>query len=111
MSAKATATTADDIWAEVIRDLGEYAETLRTGGEAALDAKYKTRRSTWTYVARLRVRLEPPAFAALLGVGPRTLAAWEKGTRQPPPAVALLVRDMADNYKHWRKKLAARPAA
>lgn len=94
------------IWDEVIRELGEFVDTLEAGGVEALTAKYKTTRYQWATVARLRVGLEPAAFAAALGVAPRTLAAWEKGTRTPPAAVALLLRDMADRPKHWKKKLA-----
>lgn len=103
MSAEPEAGAA--VWDRVIREFQEFADTLRAGGEAALDAKYKTTRYRWATAAR--VRLGPPAFAALLGVGPRTLAAWEKGTRPPPPAVALLLEDMADRPRHWKKKLAA----
>ena len=101
----------EDAVGRMVRELEEFAATLQAGGTTAVEKKFKTTRHQWATVARLRLGLEPAAFAAVLGVGPRTLATWEKGTRQPPPAVALLLRDMADNPRHWKKRLAAALAA
>lgn len=69
------------------------ADSLRSAREIKVGAARVIRgKPTAAALARARAGLSQSAFAALLGVSPRTLQDWEQGRRQPTGAAQTLLR-------------------
>lgn len=71
--------TLEELRAAVLRELTDYGSYLRrcaaiaAGTPSAEDVR----------ALRKQLRMKRPAFAALLGCRPSTVASWEYGYRQP----------------------------
>ena len=69
------------------------ADSLKSAREIKVGAARVIRgKPTAAALARARAGLSQSAFAALLGVSPRTLQDWEQGRRQPTGAAQTLLR-------------------
>ena len=109
------ATKGSPIWDEVIEDLNRITESLRKTGEVPPDVRvtrYRIRPVRPFAPGRVKkvrsaVAVSRDLFAALLGVTPQTVAAWETGTRKPNGMANRFLSEVESNPSHWRKRLTA----
>ena len=99
---------------EVLSDLQTFRDDLRADRDVALDV-YRSRAQPVgggeTGAARVRavrgmLKLDPAPFAAFLGVTPRTVLAWERGTARPGPVARRFLEEIAVEPEHFRERAA-----
>jgi putative transcriptional regulator len=108
------------VWDEVIRDMKDLIATHKAGGMAAVENKFRV-----TYPDQYLSPPPPPefdaaavtavrnalgvsrtAFAALLGVAPATVRAWEQGQTTPSGVARRFLAEIRRDPDYWRKRFA-----
>lgn len=87
-----------DIGAELLQSVKEM-KARRAGRVHSIDAPEIA-------AIRVKVGLSQEAFAALLGVSPRTLQDWEQGRRHPTRSAQTLLK-IADRHPEVLREIAA----
>jgi putative transcriptional regulator len=113
---KRPAAGRNPVWDEVIADLGELAEAIRTGGPAAARKKFTVRRvrvasppsvsAAEIKAVRESLGASQAVFAHFLGVSAPLVRSWEQGRKAPTPIARRLLADMRDNRAYWRARVA-----
>lgn len=107
------------VWDEVIDELNELGKTLRDGGMPAVERKFRVTRRTvpnlpkpakpigarQVKAVREKVGVSQPVFAALLGVSPQTIKAWEQGTKRPTGAARRMLGEIDSEPSYWLRRL------
>jgi putative transcriptional regulator len=107
--------------AEMIAGLKDLVETMKAGGMAAVEKKFRVTRykplgppaTTAAQVVAVRDALgvSQAVFAAWLGVSASTVQGWEQGVNPPAGAAARLIAEIRHDPAYWRKRLAAEMTA
>lgn len=116
-------TRRNPFFDEMLADLKELVETMKTGGMEAVEKKFTVRRvkpavlkppaATAAQVVAVRDALgvSQAVFAAWLGVSASTVQGWEQGVNPPAGAAARLIAEIRHDPAYWRKRLAAEMTA
>lgn len=107
---------------EVLEGLRDVVDTLKAGGMAAVEKKFTVWRVKVPFprpaysaadVAAIRGELgvSQTVFAAMLGVSPNTVRAWEQGVNPPSGMAARFLNEVKRNPEYWRGRIedAAKP--
>jgi putative transcriptional regulator len=108
--------TGSPIIAEMIRDMQVLVATLEAGGMAAVEKKFRVTRlqppaappafdAKGVQAVRAELRASQPLFAALLGVSPATVRAWEQGQKKPSGMARRFLDEIRRDPDYWRKRL------
>lgn len=109
------------IWDDVIGEMKALAESVRTGGISAVKRKYRITRLDVPKLPkpagpispkqvkglRVKVGVSQPVFAALLGVSPQTVKAWEQGTKHPTSSARRLLSEIIIDPAYWIRRMAS----
>lgn len=101
---------------EIVEGLQELLDVLRSG--EPLESRFivhdieppasKTPAQHAANIRSLRediLKVDLEVFARFLGVSPRTLRAWEDGTRSAGPVAKRFLEEIAADPKHWRTRM------
>jgi DNA-binding transcriptional regulator YiaG len=103
----------------IVGGLEDLLATMRAGGMPAVEKKFTVRRvKRVTFdrpvfrgpdVAAIRAALgvSQPVFAALLGVSPNTVRAWEQGVNPPSRMAARFLAEIRNNPEYWKAQVRA----
>ncbi len=108
------------IGAEMIRGMNELIETLKAGGMPAVEKKFRVTRLTRpglpkpvsaispkrVKIVRSKVGASQPVFAALIGVSPQTVKAWEQGSKKPSGAARRMLSEIDVEPAYWLRRMA-----
>jgi DNA-binding transcriptional regulator YiaG len=109
--------TGSRIGEEMIRDMKDLVATLKAGGMAAVEKKFRV---TYPHqylsppafdaaavkAVRAALGVSQPAFAALLGVAPATVRSWELGQTTPSGIARRFLAQIRRDPDYWRKQFA-----
>jgi putative transcriptional regulator len=101
---------------EMIRDMHDLVATLKAGGMPAVEKKFRVTRlqpppappafdAEDVKAVRAELRASQPIFAALLGVSPATVRAWEQGQKKPSGMARRFLAEIRRDPDYWRKRL------
>ncbi len=110
------ADVGKEIANQFIAGLESLLSTAKAGGVKAVKQKHTLRsiplemfvlpKTTVRDIVEARTSLgvSQPVFAAILGVAPQSVKAWEQGTKKPPGTVRRLIDEMRRNPQYWLKR-------
>jgi putative transcriptional regulator len=104
-----------DVERDLVEGLEGFVETLKTG--EPITKKYTCRRMVLdlqpqpysaekVQATRKLLRLSQALFARFLGVSPKTVHAWERGTGSPKEIACRFMDEIQRNPDYWRQRLA-----
>ena len=110
---------SNPIWDDVINELKELGQILKAGGLPAVEKKFRVTRLNVGKLpkpaksinpkqvkgVRAKVGVSQPVFAALLGVSPQTVKAWEQGTKQPTSSARRLLSEINFDPDYWIRRM------
>lgn len=102
----------------VVASIEAVTEALRKGGMAEVERRFTVRRVRAPFprvpadpaavaAVRAAVGASQAAFAALLGVSPNTVRAWEQGVNPPSGMAARFLAEIQADPEYWKRKLSA----
>ena len=99
---------------EVLASLADYRDRRERGEQLTFDrisGDHIPEPSDYAPddVRRVReaVAVSQRVFARLLGASPATVAAWERGGKQPAPMARRLLDEVGRDPQHWREMASA----
>ncbi len=106
--------SSNSIWTEVADNFRSLGESIRTNRvppsgivrKRILSVSPRPFAAGRVKKVRSAVAASRVQFAALLGVTPQTVAAWESGTRKPNKMARRFLTEVESNPVHFRTRLA-----
>jgi DNA-binding transcriptional regulator YiaG len=101
----------------LIAGMEELVETMEGGGMEAVRKKFTVRKVRVTkfdvplldrsdvFAIRDTLGVSQPVFAALVGVSPSLVKAWEQGTKAPSGVALRFLAEIRRNPKYWMQRV------